>query len=275
MVETVDSAKVGPGRPPGQRSRWDCTRPVCASRGRCAATAAAPRAPAARLTPRPLPARPPAPPPSRPARQLADRLDRAVAAAGRAEPLAVAVQVNTSGEESKHGVDPPEVVALAAHVARACPHLRLAGLMTIGMPDYSSRPENFECLAKCRWVAAPERRQAAFGQPEEPARTQRSGRLGRPPAPLAARNGNPPSPPTFTHPRPRDEVAAELGIPAEELELSMGMSGDFEAAVSWPPGFAGPPGPRAPPRWGRGGAAGRVQGAANAPPCFAPASSRP
>jgi uncharacterized pyridoxal phosphate-containing UPF0001 family protein len=31
--------------------------------------------------------------------------------------------------------------------------------------------------------------------------------------------------------RPRDEVAAALGIPADEIELSMGMSGDFEAAV--------------------------------------------
>jgi uncharacterized pyridoxal phosphate-containing UPF0001 family protein len=61
-------------------------------------------------------------------------------------------QVNTSGEESKYGVEPADVVALATHVAKACPHLRLAGLMTIGMPDYSSRPENFECLAKCRWV---------------------------------------------------------------------------------------------------------------------------
>jgi hypothetical protein len=24
------------------------------------------------------------------------------------------------------------------------------GLMTIGMPDYTSRPENFHCLLKCR-----------------------------------------------------------------------------------------------------------------------------
>lgn len=111
--------------------------------------------------------------------KLADRLDRCVAAAGRAEPLAVAVQVNTSGEESKYGVEPSEVVALAAHVAKSCPHLRLAGLMTIGMPDYSSRPENFECLSKCR-----------------------------------------------------DEAAAALGLSPGDLELSMGMSGDFEAAIA-------------------------------------------
>jgi PLP dependent protein len=32
--------------------------------------------------------------------------------------------------------------------------------------------------------------------------------------------------------RTRDDVAAALGVPARELELSMGMSADFEAAVS-------------------------------------------
>lgn len=60
------------------------------------------------------------------------------------------VQVNTSGEESKYGVEPKDCVPLAAHIARKCASLRLAGLMTIGMPDYSSRPENFQCLAQCR-----------------------------------------------------------------------------------------------------------------------------
>lgn len=61
-------------------------------------------------------------------------------------------QVNTSGEESKYGVEPGDCVPLAAHIARKCSNLRLAGLMTIGMPDYSSRPENFTCLAQCRWA---------------------------------------------------------------------------------------------------------------------------
>ena len=111
--------------------------------------------------------------------KLASRLDAAVAALAR-PPLAVMVQVNTSGEESKYGLDPGEaVVCLARHVAEQCPHLRLAGLMTIGMPDYSSRPENFTCLADCR-----------------------------------------------------RQVAAALGLQEGELELSMGMSGDFEQ-VGW------------------------------------------
>ena len=50
--------------------------------------------------------------------------------------------------------------------------------MTIGMPDYTSKPENFECLARCR-----------------------------------------------------AEVAAALALDEDALDLSMGMSGDFEAAV--------------------------------------------
>ena len=64
--------------------------------------------------------------------------------------LDVYVQVNTSGEETKHGVEPADATALARHVTEACPHLRFSGLMTIGQPDYSSRPENFIALAKCR-----------------------------------------------------------------------------------------------------------------------------
>jgi PLP dependent protein len=85
--------------------------------------------------------------------QLADRLDRIAGELGRSQPLAVLVQVNTSGEESKHGVEPRDAPALAAHVAAACPRLRLAGLMTIGMPDYTSRPENFQCLKETRFAA--------------------------------------------------------------------------------------------------------------------------
>ena len=47
--------------------------------------------------------------------------------------LNVCLQVNVSGEESKSGVAPEEVVALAQKVARL-PHLRLRGLMTIPAP---------------------------------------------------------------------------------------------------------------------------------------------
>ena len=60
------------------------------------------------------------------------------------------IQVNTSGEETKYGVEPEACVELAQHIHQKCNSLKLAGLMTIGMPDYSSRPENFTCLADCR-----------------------------------------------------------------------------------------------------------------------------
>ena len=61
------------------------------------------------------------------------------------------VQVNTSGEESKYGVAPGEnVVDLAKHIRDNCKQLKLIGLMTIGMPDYTSRPENFERLKEER-----------------------------------------------------------------------------------------------------------------------------
>ncbi|KFK43458.1 hypothetical protein AALP_AA1G127800 [Arabis alpina] len=109
--------------------------------------------------------------------KIANTLDRVVGNIGR-KPLKVMVQVNTSGEESKFGVEPSGCVGLAKHVKEACLNLEFSGLMTIGMADYTSTPENFKMLAKCR-----------------------------------------------------SEVCKELGIPEEQCELSMGMSGDFELAI--------------------------------------------
>ncbi|GAB2235004.1 hypothetical protein Droror1_Dr00004281 [Drosera rotundifolia] len=62
----------------------------------------------------------------------------------------VLVQVNTSGKTSKSGVDPSDCVALAKHVKLDYPNLEFCGLMTIGMPDYTSTPENFKTLLNCR-----------------------------------------------------------------------------------------------------------------------------
>jgi pyridoxal phosphate enzyme (YggS family) len=110
--------------------------------------------------------------------KLANKLNAAVPE-GRVDALRVLVQVNTSGEASKHGVEPGDCVTLAKHIVSECPRLKFAGLMTIGMPDYTSKPENFETLRKCR-----------------------------------------------------EEVCAALGMSESECELSMGMSGDFEAAIA-------------------------------------------
>ncbi|KAG6523498.1 hypothetical protein ZIOFF_013358 [Zingiber officinale] len=110
--------------------------------------------------------------------KIANHLDRMVANLGR-KPLKVLVQVNTSGEESKYGVNPSGCLQLVKHVKFGCPNLIFSGLMTIGMLDYTSTPENFRTLSDCR-----------------------------------------------------SEVCRELGIPEDQCELSMGMSADFEQAVS-------------------------------------------
>jgi pyridoxal phosphate enzyme (YggS family) len=60
--------------------------------------------------------------------RVAAELDRRLQAAGRG--LDVLIEVDTSGEESKFGVDPAEVAALAREL-RAFTALRVRGLMTI------------------------------------------------------------------------------------------------------------------------------------------------
>jgi PLP dependent protein len=101
--------------------------------------------------------------------------------------LRVFVQVNTSGEESKSGVQPqsPELLELCRHIRDDCPNLELQGLMTIGAIARSqasstaeTENEDFQCLRETR-----------------------------------------------------DWVTEELGLGEGELELSMGMSEDFEAAI--------------------------------------------
>merc|ERR1711879_840258 len=97
----------------------------------------------------------------------------------RGKKLRVMIQINSSGEESKNGVAEKEVVPLARIINTECEGLELAGLMTIGAPDYSGcRTEDFETLRRCR-----------------------------------------------------DEVAAATGVDAHALEMSMGMSSDYETAI--------------------------------------------
>jgi len=82
--------------------------------------------------------------------KLADAVNKYVANVTRSEKLRVMVQVNTSGEESKSGVEPGQAVKdLCQHVATQCLNLQLVGLMTIGrLGDIS--PECFETLVNCR-----------------------------------------------------------------------------------------------------------------------------
>jgi pyridoxal phosphate enzyme (YggS family) len=65
-------------------------------------------------------------------------------------PLDVLVQVNVSGEATKHGATPADALALARHAA-ALPNLRLRGIM--GIPEPGGDPvrlrEQFRALRAC------------------------------------------------------------------------------------------------------------------------------
>ena len=129
-------------------------------------------------------------------------------------------------DTAKYGIQPSDCVDLAKHVKFQCPHLKILGLMTIGMPDYTSCPANFKVTffncknfnqvlnrMKCT-------RQSSFKWKEVNKLIKiwiLCSILKRMLQTLF---------------ECRQQVSKELGIPEEELELSMGMSGDFEQAVS-------------------------------------------
>ncbi|KAB7499163.1 Proline synthase co-transcribed bacterial-like protein [Armadillidium nasatum] len=95
--------------------------------------------------------------------------------------LKVFIQVNTSNEENKSGVQPNEASDLVGHVISSCPNLEFVGLMTIGAFDHdlSKGPNpDFQVLLRCR-----------------------------------------------------EEVCKEHSLTLADVELSMGMSNDFEHAI--------------------------------------------
>ncbi len=108
--------------------------------------------------------------------ELADRIEGMLAGGSRTLP--VFLEVNVGGEAAKSGVATGDAATLADHVVRRCPHLRLAGVMTV--PPYDPDPGR----SRPHFAAL---------------RTLAQG------------------------------LAARLGVAA--LELSMGMSEDFEVAV--------------------------------------------
>ena len=61
---------------------------------------------------------------------LADTLQRICSEENRSIPILL--EVNTSGEESKHGVAPEQAETLLEHVQETCPLLSLKGFMTVG-----------------------------------------------------------------------------------------------------------------------------------------------
>lgn len=61
-------------------------------------------------------------------------------------PLNVCLQINISGEASKSGVAPEQMMALAEQVSQL-PHLRLRGLMSIGSNDTAKQHDEFTRMA--------------------------------------------------------------------------------------------------------------------------------
>ncbi|XP_048835978.1 pyridoxal phosphate homeostasis protein [Brienomyrus brachyistius] len=101
--------------------------------------------------------------------------------AANTQRLKVMVQVNTSGEDSKHGLPPEETVQTVKHIVSQCPALHFMGLMTIGRHGYD-----------------------------------------------LSKGPNPDFQMLLNH---RQEVCDSLQLPLAEVELSMGMSTDFEHAI--------------------------------------------
>jgi pyridoxal phosphate enzyme (YggS family) len=132
--------------------------------------------------------------------KLAGLLEKGCVASGRAldDPLRVLVQVNTSGEPQKGGVEPGSAAALALYIRDSCPHLKFAGLMTIGELGVVASVF-FERLVKERAAVA-----AALAV---------SGGSG------ASGSGG--------------SGAASASEIESSLELSMGMSGDYELAIEY------------------------------------------
>ena len=66
---------------------------------------------------------------------------------GQQKTLEVFVQINTSGEDSKSGVEPDDAIELCQQIVKECEHVKLKGVMTIGAPGDLSC---LDALVSCR-----------------------------------------------------------------------------------------------------------------------------
>lgn len=113
--------------------------------------------------------------------RLASALNASWDRRGTGQKLKVFIQINTSGETSKHGNSSDGAALLVKHILDHCNCLKFMGLMAIGRVghDYSTGPNpDFECLVETR-----------------------------------------------------KRICEELSLELDEVELSMGMSSDFEQAI--------------------------------------------
>jgi len=69
------------------------------------------------------------------------------------EKLNYFIQVNTSGEENKSGINPSDIINFLKQIQEKCSKLQFKGLMTIGALATSLQRdgnEDFDCLIECR-----------------------------------------------------------------------------------------------------------------------------
>lgn len=119
---------------------------------------------------------------------------------------------------AKSGVEPSGCVELAKHVSLNCPNLQFSGLMTIGMLDYTSTPENFKVIKPF----TPKFNLSLSTIPLLRETYQVCWYLVFLPIGIYWLQ-------LLAH--CRTEVCKALEISEEQCELSMGMSADFEQAV--------------------------------------------
>lgn len=153
--------------------------------------------------------------------QNRDQDQEEVEVASIQEPLRVFVQVNTSGEAEKSGVEPQDATALCAHIRSQCPHLKLQGLMTIGA---IARSQQVAAVANDKEGEGGEGGESEGGENEDFVTL----RNVRDRVVKELRGGNN----THSHQhKGGDGEDGEEGEEELELELSMGMSSDFESAI--------------------------------------------
>lgn len=84
--------------------------------------------------------------------KLAEGLNNALGKISPDKKLEVLIQINTSSEDEKNGVDPEHAKELYSYVSEKCKHLNVKGVMTIGRfgHDYSTGPNpDFGTLINC------------------------------------------------------------------------------------------------------------------------------
>lgn len=83
---------------------------------------------------------------------LANRLNSVLQQQQSAQKLNILLQINTSNEKQKFGIEPSQYLSLYDHVKNQCPLLNCQGLMTIGSLNnvQTESDQDFQVLVKCR-----------------------------------------------------------------------------------------------------------------------------